>query len=228
MNPSHSVRVILAALATVILASFASAQETSPPLTTAEIEASYVAAIAQRTTDILALLKLEDAKSNRVAGIILAQYRLLRLRDDTIDAMNKLMAADEALAQRSRAEVSQALTPRLHERFLARLAGELTPDQVETVKDKMTYGKVKVTFDAYCQIVPALTDSDKAKIMELLKLAREEAIDGGSTAEKSRVFQKYKDQINAWLDAHGHDVAKAYRDWEAKQPKQEAGAPAAK
>ncbi len=229
MKPSHSVRVILAALATATLASSASAQETSPPLTTAELEASYVAAIAQRTTDILALLKLEDAaKSNRVAEIILAQYRLLRLRDDTIDTMIKLMAADEALAQRSRAEVSQTMTPRLHERFLARLAGELTPDQLETVKDKMTYGKVKVTFDAYCQIVPALTDSDKAKIMELLKLAREEAIDGGSTAEKSRVFQKYKDQINAWLDAHGHDVAKAYRDWEAKQPKPEERAPAAK
>jgi hypothetical protein len=53
--------------------------------------------------------------------------------------------------------------------------------------------------------------------MDKLKAAREEAIDGGSAGEKSAIFQKYKDQINDYLNAHGHDVAKAYRDWEAKQ-----------
>ena len=44
----------------------------------------------------------------------------------------------------------------------------------------MTYNKVKITYDAYIDIVPALTAADKAKIMELLKAAREKAIDGGS------------------------------------------------
>ena len=53
---------------------------------------------------------------------------------------------------------------------------ELTPEQVETVKNKMTYKKVKVTYDAYCAIVPNLTEKDKAKILEVLKEAREEAI----------------------------------------------------
>jgi hypothetical protein len=47
--------------------------------------------------------------------------------------------------------------------------------------------------------------------------AREEAIDGGSAGEKSAIFQKYKDQINDYLNAHGHDVAKAYKEWESKQ-----------
>ena len=216
-------------IAGVLLASLIAiqAQEKTPPLTAAEIEASYVEAIAQRTTDITSLLKLADAaKSNRVAEIILSQYRLLRLRDDTIESMNKLMAADAALAESSRTEISRVMTPRLHERFLTRLAAELTPEQMETVKDKMTYGKVKVTFDAYCDIIPNLTESDKTKIMEQLKLARDEAIDGGSATEKTRIFQKYKDQINDYLNAHGHDVAKAYQEWEAKQPKKEERTPA--
>ena len=51
----------------------------------------------------------------------------------------------------------------------------------------------------------------------MLKEAREEAMDGGSADEKSAVFQKYKNQINDYLNAHGHDVTKAYKEWEAKQ-----------
>jgi hypothetical protein len=81
----------------------------------------------------------------------------------------------------------------------------------------MTYNKVKVTYDAYCAIVPDLTDSDKAKVLELLTAAREEAIDGGSAPEKSAIFQKYKDQINAYLVAQGHDLAKDFKEFEAKQ-----------
>ena len=48
--------------------------------------------------------------------------------------------------------------------------------------------------------MPGLTDADKAKIMEMLKLAREEAIDGGSANEKSDIFQMYKNQINDYLE----------------------------
>jgi len=81
----------------------------------------------------------------------------------------------------------------------------------------MTYNKVKITYDAYVSIVPGLTDGDKARMMELLKAAREKAMDGGSAVEKSAIFQVYKDQINDYLNAHGHDVAKAYREWEARQ-----------
>ena len=100
---------------------------------------------------------------------------------------------------------------------MAKLSADLTPEQVEQVKDKMTYNKVKVTYDAYCQIVPKLTETEKAKILELLKAAREEAIDGGSADEKTAIFQKYKDQINVVLDANGHNVASAIKEWEARQ-----------
>ena len=83
--------------------------------------------------------------------------------------------------------------------------------------ESKTGNKVKVTYDAYCAIVPDLTDSDKAKVLEELKLAREEAMDGGNAPEKSYIFGQYKDKINAYLDAHGHDVAKSTEEWEAKQ-----------
>ncbi|MSU57021.1 MAG: DUF3826 domain-containing protein [Pedosphaera sp.] len=76
----------------------------------------------------------------------------------------------------------------------------------------------------------SLTDTNKttrvhdALVAQYRSLrAREEAIDGGSADEKSAIFQKFKDQINAHLNANGHDVAKATREWEAKQkPKEDA------
>src|SRR5262249_29867730 len=83
--------------------------------------------------------------------------------------------------------------------------------------DKMTNNKVQVTYDAYLEIVPNLTEPQKKKILDLLKEAREEAMDAGSADEKSAIFKKYKGRINNYLTAEGHDVKQAYKDWGEKQ-----------
>jgi hypothetical protein len=195
------------------LATRAFGQYETPPASAADKEAAYVAAIEKRTEDILVPLALSDsAKSNKVHDVIIAQYRALRARDEAMAAKARESGKEEAAKNEA-----QKQTRTLHDQFLTSLSGNLTPEQVELVKDKMTYNKVKVTYDAYCAIIPGLTDADKAKILELLKQAREEAIDGGSATEKTAIFQKYKDKINDYLNAHGHDVAKAYQDWNAKQ-----------
>ena len=203
------------AVVAFVCAGSAPAQNSLPPVTAAEKETTYTTAIENRTADILKLLALEDsAKAGRTHDIIINQYRALRARDDVLDAAFGKNAASN---NSQRASLYQALTKPLHEQFMAKLSVELTPEQVEKVKDKMTYGKVQFTYEGYCGIVPGLTDQDKAKVLELLKMARDEAVDGGSAAEKSAIFQKYKDQINDYLNAHGHDVAKAFQEWNAKQ-----------
>ena len=194
---------------------FAQASTTAP--TEAEKEAFYATTIENRTVDILKLLNLDDAaKSNAVHDILVAQYHELRVRDAAIDT--RLRVEGKEISYANRAEQLAAQSKPLHDAFLAKLAASLTPEQVEQVKDLMTYNKVKVTYDAYGAIVPGLTDVEKAKILELLKLAREEAMDGGSAPEKSAIFQKYKDQINGYLDAQGHDTAKSFKDWAEKNP----------
>lgn len=211
---THSLPLAALLAAAALFAHTASAQSL-PPASKADLEVGYTTAIEGRTADILKLLDLTDAaKSNEVHDIIIAQYRALRARDEVINA--KLKAEGKEISYANRVDQLVAGSKPLHDQFLAKLSALLTPLQVEKVKNQMTYNKVMVTYDAYCAIIPSLTDADKAKIMEELKLAREEAIDGGSAPEKSAIFQKYKDQINAYLDAHGHDVAKAFKDWEAK------------
>ncbi len=195
-----------------------SAQYSTPPVTSAEKEALYTATIENRAAGVLKLLSLNDpAKSNRVYQAIVDQYRALRARDEAIDDELNYLPRDSAEWSAARIAMFPQMSRPLHDHFITKLSADLTPEQIEIVKDKMTYGKVRFTYEAYCAIVPNLTDEEKARILEQLKAAREEALDGGSAGEKSAVFQKYKDRINDYLDAHGHDVAKATKDWEAKQ-----------
>jgi hypothetical protein len=190
----------------------------TPPVTLEEKEAMYKAVVEDRTLKIIEALAVTDSvKSNRVHDAIVAHYHALRARDEAIDAelVTMPMGSKEWLEQRI------AMFPRmsqpLHEQFIATLSNDLTPEQIEMVKDKMTYGKVEFTYNAYCSIIPNMTEADKAKVLEVLKQAREVAMDGGSSGQKTAIFQEYKDQINAYLNSHGYDVAKATKDWNAQQ-----------
>jgi len=189
----------------------------TPAASDAEKEAFYATTIENRVGDILKALNLSDpAKTGLVHDILVAHYHNLRVRDAAIDT--RLKVDGKEINYANRAEQLALQSKPLHEQFLAKLGAVLSPEDVEKVKDLMTYNKVKVTYAAYCNIIPDLTDADKAKVLELLKAAREEAIDGGNAPEKSAIFQKYKDQINAYLDAHGHDTAKALKDWVTQHP----------
>lgn len=192
--------------------------QTSPAFTAEELEAIYTTTIDKRTRGITELLAISDeTKSNTVHLIIMSQYRALRARDAAVDTMFQSLSPDIPGVESNRAAVVQLLSKPLHAEYLAKLAVQLSPAQIEIVKDRMTYGKVKVTYDAYCEIIPGLTDKEKAMILDTLKAAREEAMDGGSADEKSAIFQKYKNKINASLSTSGYDVVKATQEWEAKR-----------
>jgi hypothetical protein len=207
---------VLAASAAFFTPSAPAQATTTPAASPSDLEAYYTSLIEKRTEEILTPLALTDsAKSNEVYDIIIHQYRVMRARDMLIDAQLEAIGKDDSYA--NRAGMLEAESKPLHDYFFGRLSKLLTPEQIDKIKDRMTYNKVKVTSDAYNQIIPGLTESDKAKIAELLKEAREKAVDGGSASEKSAIFQVYKDQINDYLNAHGHDVAKAYKEWEEKQ-----------
>jgi hypothetical protein len=178
-----------------------------------QIEANYTKAIEGRTADILKVLALTNADTtSNVHDAILAQYRALKAWHDDNDARLKASAKDTNTVAQIRASLKT-----IHDAFIARLSENLTPAQVEQVKDKMTYNKVQVTYDAYCEIIPTLTDAQKTHILETLKAAREEAMDGGSADEKSAIFKKYKGRIANYLAKQGVDETKARKEWSAKQ-----------
>ena len=182
-------------------------------------EAEYTRAIEKRADDVLAALSLDDAaKAGRVREALLAHYRALRDWHDANDAeLKKLKAGPDKSAAQGRVDEIKASLKSLHDGFVERLSKDLTAEQVETVKDKMTYNVVRVTYDAYQQMLPDLTDEQKAKILQTLKDAREEAMDGGSADEKHAIFGRYKGRINNYLAAEGYDLKKASKDWAERQ-----------
>jgi hypothetical protein len=173
-----------------------------------EAGAKYTAVIEKRTADIMNTLAVTDAnKAARVHDIIIAQYRALNAWHDDNDTKLKAAKSDTNALSQIRAPLKA-----LHEEFLSQLGQNLTPVQVEQVKDKMTYGKVQFTFKGYETQYPNLSDENKAEILRLLKEAREDAMDGGSSEEKTAVFQRYKGKINNYLSKQGIHPEKPKRD----------------
>ena len=176
----------------------------------AAAEAAYTQTIEKRVADILAVLALkEPAKAKIVHDTLMAQYRTLNDWHNANDAKRKAAKGEEA-------GQFKAPLQTIHDKFIASLSAELTPEQVEQVKDKMTYGKVQFTYAGYLAAYPDMKEEHKQKVLELLKQAREEAMDGGSSDEKSAIFNKYKGRINNYLSAQGiHPSKKSKSDLSA-------------
>jgi len=194
-------KILIIAIALLSAATFAAESNS----TSAQAEAKYTQAIEGRTADILKILALSDTnKAARVHDIIIAQYRALNAWHDANDAKLKTVRADTNAVAHIRASLKT-----LHDDFLSQLGQNLSPGQIDQVKDKLTYGKVQFMFAGYVAQYPDLSEANKQKILELLKEAREEAMDGGSAAEKTAVFQRYKGKINNYLSKEGiHPASK--------------------
>jgi hypothetical protein len=85
----------------------------------------------------------------------------------------------------------------------------------------MTYDVVNVTYKAQCDMIPTLTEEEKAQILAWLKEARELAIDAESSKKKHEMFGKYKGRINNYLSARGYDLTKEREGWYERMKKEE-------
>jgi hypothetical protein len=178
--------------------------------------AAYTRVITERTQKIVDPLGIDDsAKAIRVRDIIVNQYRSLSQIHDARDKAIKVTRAEAADSDKSVETIQNdaiAKTYRLHAEFLARLSVELTPEQVEVVKDGMTYGVAPNTYNVYMKMMPDLSDEQKRQVKAWLVEAREIAMDQGSAKEKHAVFGKYKGKINNYLSAAGYNLKEAEKN----------------
>jgi len=189
------------AILLLAVSTFAAGEESAAKssLTPEQAEVKYTEVIDQRSQKIVGALGLSDTNTAaKVHDIIMAQYRALNDWHNANDPKIKAAKGDKAAI----AKISAPLK-NLHDEYLAKLARYLTPVQIEKVKDEMTYGKVQFTFAGYLVEYPNLSEANKQEILRLLKEAREEAMDGGSSGEKSAIFNRYKGKINNYLSKQG-------------------------
>ncbi|MBP5418248.1 MAG: DUF3826 domain-containing protein [Bacteroidales bacterium] len=170
-------------------------------------DAQYVANIlkrAQKVTDKLGITY--QPKGQNVLNIVANRYFEL---NDIYAERDTLKKKDKKLAQAT----ADSKLYRSHFGFDAKLSMYLNTKDIETVKDVMTFNVLHVTYEAHCDMIPTLTDEEKAQIMAWLIEARELAIDAESSNKKHEVFGKYKGRINNYLSGRGYDLVKEREAW---------------
>ncbi len=181
-------------------------------------EQEYVNSIlsrAEKVTDALGITGSE--KGEQVRNIVANRYFKLNdiyeERDSLKNAASSLDGTEKKLALETAENQKDTKLYRSHFGFIADLSILLDDNQIETVKDVMTYNVVKVTYDAQCDMIPNLTDEEKVQILAWLKEAREYAIDAESSNKKHEMFGKYKGRINNYLSKRGYDLQKEREAW---------------
>ena len=210
-------------LFTAILLS-ATACKAQEKTTTSDQEAAYTKTILSRAEKIVATLQIKDSeKAALVTQIIANQYRSLNAlhteRDLKLKEAKTRLTDKEAFEKEKKAveESSTAKIDVLHKAYLSSLSAQLTPGQVDQVKDGMTYGVVPITYKGYLEMIPTLKEEQKAQIMTWLVEAREHAMDAESSEKKHGWFGKYKGRINNYLSAAGYDLKKEGEEWEKRR-----------
>ncbi len=189
----------------------------------------YVESIVNRSQKIVDKLGLTDAKvAEDVCNIIANRYfelnDIYEIRDAKVKTVKESGltgdAKDEAL--KAAENEKDAALYRSHFAFPASLSLFLNEEQIEAVKDGMTYGVVKVTYEATLDMIPSLKEEEKAQIYAWLVEAREFAMDAENSNKKHAAFGKYKGRINNYLAKRGYNLTKEREEW-AKRVKARGG-----
>jgi Protein of unknown function (DUF3826) len=186
-------------------------------------ESDYRKVITERSAKIVNVLEITDSgRYYEVLTDIVNQYSQLNTIDEqdkaAITEVKKQSLPKETIddAVKKQKEEKSFRLKQLHAEFIAHLQENLTNEQIEKVKDGMTYRVFPITYGAYQDMLPTLTKEQKEKIYGWLKEARELAMDEGSSERKHAVFGKYKGRINNYLSAAGYDLKKETEAWQKR------------
>lgn len=190
-------KVLYAAILWLLSLTTATAQTVA--LNSDGLDSAYVESIVKRSQKIVDGLQLTDQKKARtVRNIIANRYFLL----------NRIHEANKDNADKRDAELYKH-----HFELQSALSLYLTDEQVDAVKDGMTFGRLKRDYQATQDMIPTLSDFEKQQILIWLKEAREYAMDAADSKGKHYWFDKYRGRTNNWLSARGYDLKKERDEW---------------
>ena len=184
----------------------------SASLNTEGLDSAYVNSIIARSQKIVDGLQLSDTKkAENVRNIIANRYFLLNAIHSKYD--------------KSQQEARDAELYKHHFELASALAQYLTEEQIDAVKDGMTFGRLKRDYNATLDMIPTLTDEEKLQVLIWPKEAREYAMDAADSKGKHFWFDKYRGRTNNWLSSRGYDLKKERDEWMKRIEQQKAKQP---
>jgi hypothetical protein len=191
-----------------------------------EKELAYRKVVFDRSANIVKALNMTDStQALKITNIVAKQYQDLNniylVRDSRKAAIKAETAGNKEAADAQLKKVEEetnAKIDQLHPQYLDRLAkAGLNAQQIEAIKNGMTYNVLNVTMDAYNKMLPNLTEAQRTQILAWLTEAREHAMDAESSQKKHAWFGKYKGRVNNYLSAAGIDMKKEEAAWLARE-----------
>jgi hypothetical protein len=186
-------------------------------------DAAYKKVIHDRVAKFVDPLSISDAANyNSVLEIISQRYYTINSLSEKSKANIAAIKSQNLSAEEKDALIKKEDDARMvvlkkgHDEFVAALQKKLSGEQVDKIKDGMTYSVLHVTYDAYVDMIPRLTTEQKDKIYTWLVEARELAMDGESSDKKHQIFGKYKGRINNYLAAQGYNVRDEEHAWQQR------------
>jgi hypothetical protein len=186
--------------------------------------------VGKAASFVTALNLSDTAKASRVKQLIIAHLTAVRdwnnNHDYTLVPEGLNPITGKVFNKLERQVIINSTIPKMvHETLMIGLRKDLTEDQVETILDKYTIGKVAFTMKGYKSIVKNLTKDDETFILTNLKLAREQAIDYKNVDQISTIFKIYKTKIEDYftntVGRNWKQMYKAYADAAKAQKGQE-------
>lgn len=179
----------------------------------------YVNTIIGRVTKFVDKLDTSAKTKEEVTKIVANRYFQLNDIYEKRDSLKKLVKESTIQSNEKEARIKaienekDAALYRSHFAFPASLSLYLNESQIEAIKDGMTYGVVMVTYNSHLDMIPSLTNEEKAQIKSWLIEAREFAMDAENSNKKHEAFGKYKGRINNYLAKRGYNLKKEREEW---------------
>jgi len=184
------------------------------------LDTAYVSSIVKRSQKIVDALGLTDAKqAESVRNIIANRYFLLNEIHDAC-AKKKQYAKDSIQGKGHRQRIMENAERRRdaelykhHFELQSALALYLNDEQIEAVKNGMTFNRLQRDYQATQDMIPSLSEEEKLQVLIWLKEAREYAMDAADSKGKHFWFDKYRGRTNNWLSSRGYDLQKERDNW---------------
>ena len=190
-------------------------------------DSAYVESIVKRSQKIVDGLQLTDQKQARAVRNIIANRYFLLNDIHEVCAKRTQYAKDSVQGKGHRQRIIESAQRRRdaelykhHFELASNLAVYLTDEQIDAVKDGMTFGRLKRDYQATQDMIPTLSDYEKQQVLIWLKEAREFAIDAADSKGKHYWFDKYRGRTNNWLSARGYDLKKERDNWQKRLEKE--------
>lgn len=177
----------------------------------AQVDPKYRAVAIARAEKIVEQVEppLGVSKKNKIRDLVANQYIALNnIHAERDRQLSEAGAADEPIRAHANAAVAAQ-----HRQYIQSLEALLTAEQLEDIKDGMTYHTVPKTYNNYKLMLPFASEEELAMIHKNLTEAREHAMDGGSAKEKHAWFNKYKGRIANDLSSRGYNLKKDGEEW---------------